>query len=358
MNTLNTRMKIILIFALIPLLALAGCQPAPASAPPATSTRLPTDTPTPDPTPTQGAKATQPAPASFHVECQPGLKGKIIFSVYINHLASWYEVNADGTGLRGLPGPWGDDIYWSPDGSQVAFTDGDLYVRHIDSSEPTLLMEKAEFPSWSPDSRRIAFQKDDAIYVVNIDGTGLTELVPNGYCPIWSPDGGKIAFSSIYAAVCGSKFYVDLYVMNADGSGKPVLVVPGQSMLIAWSPDGKQIAYLIDDLIVVNADGSNKTFVKEDLNSINVFSWSPDGCKIAYAGGNGLSVITLDGSGETEKVDSFPYFAWSPDGEKIVYSLNSHTLGIIGADGKTRINNFIITPGGGSTQIGGYIWLP
>ena len=49
-------------------------------------------------------------------------------------------------------------------------------------------------PSWSPDSRRIAFMSDrnghDAIHVMNADGSGVTRLTNNSaseWSPSWGP---------------------------------------------------------------------------------------------------------------------------------------------------------------------------
>ena len=151
-----------------------------------------------------------------------------------------YVMAADGSNQVRLTDNDADDIEptWSPDGTQIAFTSGrdakpDLYVVSADGSdERRLTTDPApdEGPSWSPDGSRILFTsyRDGAdplmlgsgnaeIFTVRPDGSGLTNLTNNpdwdGY-PAWSPDGTRIAFS----LNDGVEF--DLYVMNADGSGK------------------------------------------------------------------------------------------------------------------------------------------
>jgi Tol biopolymer transport system component len=113
-------------------------------------------------------------------------------------------------------------------------------------------------PVWSPDGPQIAFESDHSgrfdTYVMNVadalqgtDGSNVRRLTTqgdNGY-PTWSPDGAWIA-SSRYAP--GS----DIYVVNADGANQQRLTqtgVGGVDMDIFdpdWSPDGTQIACVLD----------------------------------------------------------------------------------------------------------------
>ena len=97
-----------------------------------------------------------------------------------------------------------------------------------------------EYPSWSPDGRRLVFmhqtfEEAGGIYeiaVVNRDGSGMerltNEAADDGW-PQWSPDGKKIVFSSTrddcrFSTEEDCKYSGDmgefhtLYVMNADGT--------------------------------------------------------------------------------------------------------------------------------------------
>ncbi|MDE2663035.1 MAG: hypothetical protein OXI39_08535 [Gemmatimonadota bacterium] len=151
-------------------------------------------------------------------------------------------------------------------------------------------------PAWSPDGRRVAFQSDRdgniEIYVMNADGSGQTRLTNNSASdgsPAWSPDGRRIAFQSDRD---GNE---EIYVMNADGSSQTNLTSdPALDSNPAWSPDGTRIAFSSDrapedflepnypDVYVMNADGSGPIQLTDTSLIDEAAAWSPDGSKIAF----------------------------------------------------------------------------
>ena len=141
------------------------------------------------------------------------------------------------------------------------------------------------YPSWSPDSTRIAFTRHSEIWVMNADGTNRTKLLDNGQCPVWSPDGTKIAFIS-------KEGYI--WFMDTDGSNQRKLMPDAGAILnLAWSPDGTKIAF-DSPIWVVNADGSDQRKLS-DIAEDFCPAWSPDGTKIAFKSLN-RAVTAISGS--------------------------------------------------------------
>ena len=150
-----------------------------------------------------------------------------------------------------------------------------------------------------------------------------------------------------------------IYVMNADGSGRPGSPrrVP-DAFDLDWSPRGDQIAFVGGSVgyhvYVADTLTGEVTPVTQGYNSYSP-SWSPDGLKIVLAEdrespdepGNpcfcdDIAVMNADGSGLTRLMDTFTQEtdpAWSPDGARIVFKDNNQDLFTIRPDGsdQTRV---------------------
>ena len=238
-----------------------------------------------------------------------------------------YVMNADGGGrLLVARGDGEVSRYsWSPDGSKIAFIQAgilgdvffeELWVMAADGSGQLRLAAGGANPSWSPDSRRIAYESGGQIRLINADGTGdirLTDQQFGASQPAWSPEGGQIAFITALDEPPDRPAAKQIFVINMDGSGARNLTRGrGDDDGPTWSPDGRKIAFLFSEgedgndgseVAVMNSDGSERTNLTRKAGFDIGPSWSPDGSRIVfYRTGDEDSeifVMNADGSGQT-----------------------------------------------------------
>ena len=142
-----------------------------------------------------------------------------------------------------------------------------------------------EAAAWSPDGSQIAwsdFVEDSATYghhasvlsFVNPDGTGLREEVAplpgGGASLVWSPDGSRLAFGD-------GTDPGQIFVINADGSGLRQVTRDGDNNWPAWSPDGSRIAFVHNGtLSTIAPDGTDMQSVK-GVTPDGAIAWNPAG---------------------------------------------------------------------------------
>ena len=136
------------------------------------------------------------------------------------------------------------------------------------------------------------------------------------------PKFGGTAGAVVFSAVEEGSQRINLYQMNADGSGKKLLVEDASEP--AFSSDGKRLAYFswrgdrvglrIRDM--QTGDDRGLTTDQDDAYP----SWSPDGTRIVFwnVRDNGISTIRVDGA-DRRGMTKGQFPAWSPRGDKIVY---------------------------------------
>jgi len=270
---------------------------------------------------------------------------------------------------------------WSPDGKRIFHTNnidegsGDweklsLAVVPAEGGKvktvPIQFDEKIVKPAYgggnnvSPDGKTIVLsgqtKKDTSwhwqIWTLPVVGGKPKQLtqtpasVLNGF-PCWSPDGKTIAYvraraDKVYSTGFGE---VNICTVPVNGGDPKVLTSDSDSVKccpIAWSPDGKLIAYFSTDsanegragilkILSVN-DGVSRVVAKVKMVHTNIeLAWSPDSKRIAFnyaptsSYGKVIRVISIDDGSiediETDLVDINMYHLdWSPDGERFVFS--------------------------------------
>ena len=246
------------------------------------------------------------ASVNFEINCIGILRNKIVYASFENGVINLYKSDPSGENRVQLT-DFGIGSYWktavSPDGTKIlfvsegsGFTTSQIWVVDADGENLENLTNNTqrfhEFPSWSPDGSQIAYHSYTNtsigdIYIMNADGSGKTNITnsPTGeWWPDWSPDGTTIAFH-----VFINNQPVTIETINADGSGRSVLFEDDEVSFLnpSWSPDGSKIAFRSNlesrvswEICVANADGSNI----ECLTNFAVRgvehrfpTWSPDG---------------------------------------------------------------------------------
>lgn len=162
----------------------------------------------------------------------------------------------------------------------------DIYTIKPDGTDLRRLTDASgndQFPSWSPDAKRIVFSSDrdgqNEIYVMNADGTNQQHLAAHSeedLVPRWSHDGKSIAF---YSTRDGK----GIFVMNPDGSNVRKIITNENitfdygAFRLAWSPDDQMLAYTAGDpgdgllyLYVINLDGT----VVQRYSNLRATEWN------------------------------------------------------------------------------------
>ena len=261
-----------------------------------------------------------PAPAA-----KPSGKpsGVLLYSVLNGDADRWelWEYNFATAKSRFLK-EWRTEVAFAPNFKQVVYfawpgaVGGKygLYAANPDLSGERLIITGGEYPSWAPGGNRLSAQGGDEMYVLNSDGSGLRALAVGEY-PAWSPVDDWIAHRGCYGADCG------LWITQADSGERRRLTTGGGDGQPAWSPDGKQIAFISKEdgnfeLYKINRDGSGKVRLTNTAQSDGLPIWSPDGKWIAFRSDRGgawaIYAMRADGSGVTKVVDAdvLPLWFW------------------------------------------------
>jgi Tol biopolymer transport system component len=192
--------------------------------------------------------------------------------------------------------------------------------------------------TWSPDGRQIAFVSGRGeggtkyeglqLFVMNADGSGLHRVMADVQQFAWAPDGSSFAIRE------GDDASNRLALVRSDGSGVRE-IAPAASF--AWSPDARRVAYVSPDghLFVVSTSGGAPVPLG-DASQNDPLDWSPDSTAIAYTrffGEVGHVYVSTANGGAASDLGVGAWAAWSPDGSAIAFLRSDDGIYVMAANG-------------------------
>ncbi len=239
---------------------------------------------------------------------------------------------------------------WSPDGSQIAYLEGDamtpypyysIVVANADGSDPRTIVHGQYFwLSWSPDGAQIAYSgetldvnnqtvKQQGLWVVNADGTDPQLILDGNWESVdWSPDGSRLLLSGYPSSAPDTNVNNDLYTVTPQGNDLTQLTNDAPfEHAASWSPDGMSILFgtspTSDDadhemnVAVANSDGTDIR-VLTDWSGFDGFPvWSPDGGSIAFASDRDATPAQIEANATSGAYAGFSIYTMQVDGSGV-----------------------------------------
>ncbi len=214
----------------------------------------------------------------------------------------------------------------SPDGRWLVYSGGgsgnqDIYLKSVGGQNPINLTADSpaddDQPAFSPDGEQIAFwssRDGGGIFVMGRTGEAVRRVTRSGFRPTWSPDGRQLAYATENVVVNPQNVEgrSQLWVVDVNGGERRRLDVV-DAVLPSWSPHGHRIAFMgrqdqtgafQADVWTVPAAGGEPKAVMSDVATDWSPVWSPDGRYLYFSSDRGGSMnlwrVAIDEeSGET-----------------------------------------------------------
>jgi len=203
--------------------------------------------------------------------------------------------------------------------------------------EDYLDLERVSSPELSPDGSRIIYSRrwvdklhdrnESSLYIMNADGSRPRKLI-DGSSPRWSPDGTRIAFVA-KGEPSGSQIFVRY--MDAEGATTQITRLTRAPGSIAWSPDGKWIAFtqlvpkeerwaVEGKVSALKPRGAEWTAAPRVVERLD---YRQDRQGFTQAGEQQLFIVPAEG-GTPRQITNDQWGAgspeWTPDGRTIIFS--------------------------------------
>jgi TolB protein len=161
---------------------------------------------------------------------------RVVFTSTRNGDLDIFTMNADGSDVKQLTHELGYDggPFWSYDGTKIVYR----------AEHPKTPEQEKDYKSLL--ARGLIRPGNLELWVMNADGSGKRQVTKNGaanFAPYWLPDGKRIIFAS-NAANTKDPSGFDLYLINEDGTGQQRLTqYSGFDAFPMFSSDGKKLVW-------------------------------------------------------------------------------------------------------------------
>lgn len=288
----------------------------------------------------------------------------------------------------------GTDATWSPDGTQIAFLEGDVLAVSTASGADARPLAKGIAPPssdvtgpvWSPDGSAIAIATasaaGSALEIVPVDGTKSTvafDGAGENVNPSWSQDGSTLAFERNESG----RWTIWLVAPNGSGAHE---AIGGSSnnRFPQWSPVDGRLAFLSDRggayaLFVGTPDGPAQELIGA-VAPDSPARWSPSGAALAVSSARdcrrfGIYVVDssppanpvrrsnqcrIDGTAGADFIEGTPYYdlVYGNGGNDSIFAGNGDDV-VYGGAGDDKIGggpgNDLLDGGAGNDVLSGSI---